>query len=203
MWLLDVHVRLHRSCRRTVDPAGSYVRLLASRMYERSPWRAHGPQATAAGTLEVRCPATACFHHFLYHIRRPYLQSLTKCHTCAGPPVGWLLPSAFPELQRPLCARQHEQGVQSSTCACTPALEGLAALCTQFTLRETAVSYSQAKAKITSIVWTPEGRRCIIGSQRGEFTIWGGTSFTYDTALQVHSSRPTGGEHYDDALTCT
>lgn len=43
----------------------------------------------------------------------------------------------------------------------------------------------QAKASITSIVWTPEGRRCIIGSQRGEFTIWGGTTFTYDTALQV------------------
>ena len=43
----------------------------------------------------------------------------------------------------------------------------------------------QAKASVTCLTWTPEGRRCISGSQRGEFTLWGGTNFSYEAALQV------------------
>lgn len=46
----------------------------------------------------------------------------------------------------------------------------------------------QAKASITCLTWTPEGRRCISGSQRGEFTLWGGTNFNYEAALQARQA---------------
>lgn len=36
--------------------------------------------------------------------------------------------------------------------------------------------------------WTPDGRRLITGSTSGEFTLWNGTSFNFETLLQAHDS---------------
>ena len=34
--------------------------------------------------------------------------------------------------------------------------------------------------------WTPEGRRLLTGSSSGEFTLWNGMMFNFETILQAH-----------------
>jgi hypothetical protein len=33
--------------------------------------------------------------------------------------------------------------------------------------------------------WTPDGRRLITGASSGEFTLWNGLTFNFETILQV------------------
>lgn len=35
------------------------------------------------------------------------------------------------------------------------------------------------------IQWTPEGRRLVTGASSGEFTLWNGLTFNFETILQV------------------
>lgn len=35
--------------------------------------------------------------------------------------------------------------------------------------------------------WTPEGRRLVTGASSGEFTLWNGLTFNFETILQVNS----------------
>ena len=35
--------------------------------------------------------------------------------------------------------------------------------------------------------WTPEGRRLVTGASSGEFTLWNGLTFNFETILQVCS----------------
>ena len=37
--------------------------------------------------------------------------------------------------------------------------------------------------------WTPEGRRLVTGASSGEFTLWNGLTFNFETILQVCSPR--------------
>ena len=37
-------------------------------------------------------------------------------------------------------------------------------------------------------MWTPDGRRCLTGTQAGEFTMWGGTAFQFETIIQSHET---------------
>ena len=37
--------------------------------------------------------------------------------------------------------------------------------------------------------WTPEGRRLVTGASSGEFTLWNGLTFNFETILQVCSSQ--------------
>ena len=34
--------------------------------------------------------------------------------------------------------------------------------------------------------WTPEGRRLVTGASSGEFTLWNGLTFNFETILQVN-----------------
>ena len=43
----------------------------------------------------------------------------------------------------------------------------------------------QVRAGINAIAWTPEGRRCLTGTNAGEFTLWQGQHFGFETILQV------------------
>ena len=43
----------------------------------------------------------------------------------------------------------------------------------------------QVRASINAITWTPEGRRCLTGTNAGEFTLWQGQHFGFETILQV------------------
>ncbi|KAJ3124524.1 hypothetical protein HK098_001072 [Nowakowskiella sp. JEL0407] len=41
---------------------------------------------------------------------------------------------------------------------------------------------------IKQMEWTPEGRRLVTGSASGEFTLWNGLTFNFETILQAHDS---------------
>ena len=44
---------------------------------------------------------------------------------------------------------------------------------------------AQVRASINAVTWTPEGRRCLTSTQAGEFTLWHGQHFGFETILQV------------------
>ncbi|CDW58214.1 WD40 domain containing protein [Trichuris trichiura] len=47
---------------------------------------------------------------------------------------------------------------------------------------------NKIKCPIFDLCWTPEGRRLITGGSSGEFTLWNGTAFNFETILQAHDS---------------
>lgn len=40
-----------------------------------------------------------------------------------------------------------------------------------------------------SVQWTPEGRRLVTGASSGEFTLWNGLTFNFETILQVNGQK--------------
>ena len=46
-------------------------------------------------------------------------------------------------------------------------------------------SLNKAKYPINVVLWTPEGRRLLTASYSGEFTLWNGLTFNFETILQV------------------
>ncbi|XP_037776883.1 pre-mRNA 3' end processing protein WDR33-like [Penaeus monodon] len=49
-------------------------------------------------------------------------------------------------------------------------------------------STNKAKCPIFCLAWTPEGRRLVTGASSGEFTLWNGLTFNFETILQAHDS---------------
>lgn len=47
-------------------------------------------------------------------------------------------------------------------------------------------SYNKVKHPVNAVKWTPEGRRLLTGSTSGEFTLWNGTGFNFETIMQAH-----------------
>lgn len=46
-------------------------------------------------------------------------------------------------------------------------------------------SLNKIKHPVNVVRWTPEGRRLLTGSSSGEFTLWNGMAFNFETILQV------------------
>lgn len=46
-------------------------------------------------------------------------------------------------------------------------------------------SLNKVKHPINTVLWTPEGRRLLTGSSSGEFTLWNGMAFNFETIMQV------------------
>ena len=44
---------------------------------------------------------------------------------------------------------------------------------------------NKMRCPIFTLAWTPEGRRLITGASSGEFTLWNGLTFNFETILQV------------------
>ena len=44
---------------------------------------------------------------------------------------------------------------------------------------------NKMKCPVFCLDWTPEGRRLITGASSGEFTLWNGLTFNFETILQV------------------
>ncbi|OQV18174.1 pre-mRNA 3' end processing protein WDR33 [Hypsibius exemplaris] len=44
------------------------------------------------------------------------------------------------------------------------------------------------KCPVFVTLWTPDGRRLLTGSSSGEFTLWNGLTFNFETLLQAHDS---------------
>jgi len=48
-------------------------------------------------------------------------------------------------------------------------------------------SLNKVKHPINVVRWTPEGRRLLTGSTSGEFTLWNGMGFNFETIMQVRT----------------
>ncbi|RDB24259.1 Polyadenylation factor subunit 2 [Hypsizygus marmoreus] len=57
-------------------------------------------------------------------------------------------------------------------------------LCTKFVHTST----NKIKCPVNVVTWTPEGRRVLTGSTSGEFTLWNGLTFNFETILQAHDT---------------
>lgn len=47
-------------------------------------------------------------------------------------------------------------------------------------------SINKIKHPVLVVRWTPEGRRVLTGSMSGEFTLWNGMTFNFETIMQAH-----------------
>ncbi|CAD5210103.1 unnamed protein product [Bursaphelenchus okinawaensis] len=45
---------------------------------------------------------------------------------------------------------------------------------------------NKIKCPVYSICWTPQGKRLLTGAASGEFTLWNGSAFNFETILQAH-----------------
>uniref|UniRef100_A0AC35FZF6 Uncharacterized protein n=1 Tax=Panagrolaimus sp. PS1159 TaxID=55785 RepID=A0AC35FZF6_9BILA len=54
--------------------------------------------------------------------------------------------------------------------------------CTRFARAAT----NKVKCPVYTLCWNPDGRRLITGASSGEFTLWNGTAFNFETILQAH-----------------
>ncbi|KAI6009494.1 WD40-repeat-containing domain protein [Pisolithus orientalis] len=59
-------------------------------------------------------------------------------------------------------------------------------LCTKFI--HTSTNKIRCPVNVVTVRWTPEGRRVLTGSTSGEFTLWNGLTFNFETILQAHDS---------------
>ncbi|KAI9762192.1 MAG: hypothetical protein M4579_000515 [Chaenotheca gracillima] len=63
-------------------------------------------------------------------------------------------------------------------------------------------SLNKIKHPINVVRWTPEGRRLLTASSSGEFTLWNGMGFNFETIMQAHDAaiRAACYSHNDDWL---
>jgi len=54
--------------------------------------------------------------------------------------------------------------------------------CTKFV----STCVNKTKCPINDITWTPAGRRIITGNHMGQFTLWSGNKFNFETIVQAH-----------------
>ncbi len=45
----------------------------------------------------------------------------------------------------------------------------------------------RVRSPVNTMAWMPEGRRLLCGLHSGEFMMWNGLSFQFETVLQVHA----------------
>ncbi|GMM28095.1 cleavage polyadenylation factor subunit [Martiniozyma asiatica (nom. inval.)] len=50
------------------------------------------------------------------------------------------------------------------------------------------VSTNKSKHAIHAIKWTPDARRVLVSSYSGEFTVWNGLTFNFESIMQAHDS---------------
>jgi polyadenylation factor subunit 2 len=63
-------------------------------------------------------------------------------------------------------------------------------------------SQNKVKHPVNVVRWTPEGRRLLTASHSGEFTVWNGTGFNFESIMQAHDTpiRAMEYTHSDDWL---
>jgi polyadenylation factor subunit 2 len=66
-------------------------------------------------------------------------------------------------------------------------------------------SLNKQKFPIHHVSWTPEGRRLLTASSSGEFTLWNGMGFNFETIMQAHDStvRAAAWSHNDEWFVST
>ncbi|KAH3898678.1 cleavage polyadenylation factor subunit PFS2 SCDLUD_005000 [Saccharomycodes ludwigii] len=53
------------------------------------------------------------------------------------------------------------------------------------------LSSNKIKHVIHAITWTPDGRRLLVTTHSGEFTLWNGNNFSFETIMQAHDNAIT------------
>ncbi|CAE6535942.1 unnamed protein product [Rhizoctonia solani] len=61
-------------------------------------------------------------------------------------------------------------------------------IATSITTKFVHTSTNKVRCPVNCVVWTPEGRRILTGSTSGEFTLWNGLTFNFETILQAHDN---------------
>lgn len=51
-----------------------------------------------------------------------------------------------------------------------------------------AVAPSKTRSSVNASAWTHDGRRCLTATQAGEFCMWGGQTFQFETIIQAHET---------------
>ncbi|KIW02051.1 uncharacterized protein PV09_06552 [Verruconis gallopava] len=66
-------------------------------------------------------------------------------------------------------------------------------------------SLNKQKFPINHVSWTPEGRRLLTASSSGEFTLWNGMGFNFETIMQAHDTtvRAAVWSHNDEWFVST
>lgn len=57
-----------------------------------------------------------------------------------------------------------------------------------FAIKFAGQAPSKTRSSVNVAVWTPDGRRCLTGTQGGEFCMWDGHSFQFETIIQAHET---------------
>ena len=58
---------------------------------------------------------------------------------------------------------------------------------TSFATKFVHVSTNKIRTAVNAVLFMPDGRRLLTCSQNGEFTMWNGMSFNFETILQAHN----------------
>ncbi|KAF1808787.1 WD40 repeat-like protein [Eremomyces bilateralis CBS 781.70] len=68
--------------------------------------------------------------------------------------------------------------------------------------RHLHTSLNKIRHPINVVLWTPEGRRLLTASSSGEFTLWNGMGFNFETIMQAHDNaiRAAQYSHSNDWL---
>lgn len=74
------------------------------------------------------------------------------------------------------------------SCQMTPTLNMLDKPANCVATRHIRTASNKIKCPIFCVCWTPEGRRLITGASSGEFTLWNGLTFNFETILQAHDT---------------
>ncbi|KAK9538290.1 hypothetical protein VZT92_003474 [Zoarces viviparus] len=102
-------------------------------------------------------------------------------------------PSVIRHLENRLWQRDHRdfRALQPDA-GCYNELVPPVGMCTNpmnaVTTKFVRTSTNKVKCPVFVIRWTPEGRRLVTGASSGEFTLWNGLTFNFETILQAHDS---------------
>ena len=100
---------------------------------------------------------------------------------------------AMPEVERPSASYVVDM---------TPPAARVASAAESIPAKAVHSSLNKVKHPINVVKWTPEGRRLLTGSTSGEFTLWNGMGFNFETIMQAHEAaiRCVEYTHTDDWL---
>lgn len=73
-----------------------------------------------------------------------------------------------------------------------PSSEYLDNVANGFCTKYISTSVNKTRSPVNAVCWTPDGRRLLTGTHTGEFTLWNGLLFNFETILQAH----------DDPIRC-
>ncbi|KAK2811380.1 pre-mRNA cleavage and polyadenylation factor (CPF) complex subunit [Emmonsiellopsis sp. PD_5] len=100
-------------------------------------------------------------------------------------------------VRQPRYKRSHrlerERPSASYTVDMLPPFAGIDSPVDTIPVRHLHQSIGKSKKPITVVRWTPEGRRLLTGGHTGEFMLWNGTAFNFETVMDAHYDQYQAG----------